>query len=438
MIFREGSLEAPKRERIGWESSDYVDPEAVDRELERVFEICHGCRRCLNLCNAFPTLFDLVDESDTLEIDGVDRADYIKVVNECYLCDLCAETKCPYLPPHEWAVDFPHLMLRAKARKFNESRPRMRDRILSSTEPLFKAASALGTAGIFNRVNQSRGLRKIAHRLIGIHENAPLPTFATKREKRRVQVGAQKGRSHARVALYLTCYGINSEPSVVDSLIKVLEHNGFEVRILEEARCCGMPKLELGDLGSVVDMARVNLPVFKSAVDEGFLITSIIPSCILMYRQEVPLLLPEDPMVGAIKEAFRDPFEILLDAQRSGEGNTEFTTPLGKVCYHAACHQRVQRVGRKTMQFLQNIPGTEVSIIERCSGHDGTYAVKAESYETAMKIAHPVVRAVEEKDPDTFGSDCPMAGRIIQHGLGEGRQSEHPIEMVARAYGLKS
>ena len=442
MPITEGNLQAPERRPIDWQAGDFHDRDAVDAELERVFDICHGCRRCVNLCAAFPTLFDLVDESDTMEVDGVDKADYGKVVAECYLCDLCAQTKCPYLPPHDWAVDFPHLMLRAKAARFKERRPRWRDRLITSTSPVFKVASTPGIGRIANGAAKTGLLRRIGERVAGIHKDAPLPTFQTRTASKRIapvyeDVTPTPGSgTTGKVAVYVTCYGEHNEPDVVEDLVRVLRHNGIAVKLLAGATCCGMPKLELGDLDAVAAKKDANLPVFLGAIAAGYDLMSIVPSCTLMYRQEIPLLFPGDEQVAKVGAAFFDPFEYLVARHRNGLAATRFTNPLGEVAYHAACHQRVQAVGQRTREFLALIPGTRVIMIERCSGHDGTYAVKAETYAAAMKIARPVVRAVREAKPDAYGSDCPMAGRMIEHGLGDETRATHPISMLRRAYGI--
>ncbi len=443
MPVREGNLEAPKRQPIDWQSDTYVDHNEVDAELERVFGICHGCRRCVSLCNAFPTLFDLVDDSDTLEVDGVDQSDYGKVVDECYLCDLCAETKCPYVPPHEWAVDFPHLMLRAKARKLVEEGASWRDRLIASTGTLFQLGSHPVTAPVMDLIQSNKPLRKLGERVAGIHAKAPLPQFKRKTLNRRVEeeIGTDLEvlpgtNTTGKVAIYVTCYGNHSEPEIVQALIRVLIHIGVPVRILKNSECCGMAKFELGDLSAVAAQKNKNLPVFTQAIDEGYDLMSIVPSCTLMYRQEIPFMFPEDDDVMTVKSAFFDPFEFLLARYRDGLARTDFVEPLGTVAYHAACHQRVQNIGQKTREFLSLVPNTEVSIIERCSGHDGTYAVKTETHEAAMKIARPVIRQVTQANANTYGSDCPMAGRLIQHGKDDGSRSEHPIMMLSRAYGL--
>lgn len=443
MSTREGSLEAPDRQPLDWRNPDFYDHDKLNHELERVFDICHGCRRCVSLCDAFPTLFDLVDESPTLEVDGIPKSDYMKVVDQCFLCDLCAETKCPYLPPHAWAVDFPHLMLRAKAVRFQDKDTRWRDRLITSTDPIF---DALGTPGIAQLANAAAGnsmLRKLGDRMVGIHPDAPLPQFHPRPLTRRVgeHVGRElpataTDRTTGKVAIYVTCYGDHNEPQVVEDLIAVLNHNNIPVRVLKDAKCCGMPKLELGDLKKVERLKDANLPVFLDAIDAGYDIIAPIPSCVLMYKQELPLMFPEDAAVARVQSRFFDPFEYLMLRQKAGLARTDFSSTLGKVAYHVACHQRVQNFGMKTRDFLQLIPGTEVTSIERCSGHDGTYAVKSETYDKAMKIAKPVVNRVRQAEADTFGSDCPMAGRLIAHGLDNGSAAEHPVSMVRKAYGI--
>ena len=439
---KEGSLEAPKRQPIPWRSPEFHDREAVDAELERVFDICHGCRRCVNLCAAFPTLFDLVDESETMEVDGVAKEDYGKVVEQCYLCDLCAETKCPYLPPHEWNVDFPHLMLRAKAARFQERKPRWRDRLITSTSGVFKVASAPGVAQTANAAAKAPFLRGIGQSAFGIHKQAPLPRFQTRTASKRIAPDPEDkpatpgAGTTGKVAVYVTCYGEHNEPEVVEDLVRVLRHNDIAVQLLADATCCGMPKLELGDLDAVAAKKDANLPLFLAAIDAGCDLLSIVPSCTLMYRQEMPLLFPDDEQVAKVRAAFFDPFEYLLLRHREGLIATDFPNPLGKVAYHAACHQRVQAIGQRTREFLSLIPNTEVTMIERCSGHDGTYAVKAETHEAAMKIARPVARMVRDAKPDAYGSDCPMAGRMIEHVLANDTHATHPLTMLRRAYGI--
>ncbi|MAZ45516.1 MAG: Fe-S oxidoreductase [Gammaproteobacteria bacterium] len=438
MDIKEGNLQAPDRQPLDWKTPDFCDQESLYNELERVFDVCHTCRRCVSLCDSFPTLFDLIDDSETFEVDGVNKNDYMKVVDQCFLCDLCAETKCPYLPPHEWGIDFPHLMLRAKAYKFSKGQTKWMDRLITSTDKVFRAISTAGIRHIANRASTISIARKALQKTIGIHAEAPLPNFKRKKfnkDSNKYTETRPCDKTTGKVAVFVTCYGEHNEPSIIEDLVAVFRYNGIEVAIIEDSKCCGMPKLELGDLNKVEKQKDSNLPVFSDFVNRGYDIVAPIPSCVLMFKQELPLMFPEDKEIQKIKNAFFDPFEYLVSRHKAGLIKTDFKEPLGTVAYHSACHQRVQNIGAKTKEFISLIPDTEVTSIDRCSGHDGTYALKAETYDKAMKIARPVVNQIKKANADTFGSDCPMAGRMIAHGEGTDN-AEHPISMVRRAYGI--
>lgn len=438
---REGSLEAPTRHPIDWRSPEYTDTEALDTELERVFDICHGCRRCFNLCNAFPTLFDLVDESDTGEVDSVPKSAYAEVVDHCYLCDMCYMTKCPYVPPHEWNVDFPHLMLRAKARKFQDGKTSRRDAILSATDTVGKLAGIPVVAQAVNAVNGSALGRKVLEKTLGVHAEAPVPEYhsrsARKRLASRVRVRPGAGTAEAgdRVLVFATCYGNRNRPAMVEDLVAVLEHNGVEVALPGSERCCGMPKLELGDLETIEKQKDDNIEELHAWAAAGWRITAAVPSCVLMFKQELPLLFPHDARVQAVAQAFVDPFEYLMGLHREGRLSTDFSTSLGTVSYQVPCHLRVQNIGLKTRDVLQLVPDTQVSAIERCSGHDGTYAVKREFHETSRKIARPVARQVDNAKAAYFTSDCPMAAEQIG-SVAEHAQPTHPVSLLRKAYGI--
>ncbi len=443
MSIREGSLEAPTRHGLDWTNPTFYDEADLFQELERVFDICHGCRRCVSLCQSFPELFDLVDESPTLEVDGVAKADYWRVVDHCYLCDLCFMTKCPYVPPHAWNLDFPHLMLRAKAVKFKQGKTRPRDKVLSSTDTVGALASLPGVSGLVNAVNQSELGRKALEVTLGVHPQAHIPQYHSRtlrkqlatRVGRRV-TGEAAGPTTGKVALFTTCYNNVNEPDVGLDLVAVFEHNAIPITIPVKEKCCGMPKLELGDLETVRDHMEENLPVLLRLVAEGWDIVAPIPSCVLMFKQELPLMFPEDPRVQKIREHIFDPFEYLMIRHKHGKLRTDFKQPLGTVAYHAACHQRVQNLGQKTREILALIPDTRIEVIERCSGHDGTYAVKKEFYDFSMKIVTPVVNKVRQLKPDYYGSDCPMAGQHIGHVLKDGTAPKHPLTLLRIAYGL--
>ena len=440
---REGSLEAPTRHPLGQNDPVFYDQADLFEELERVFDICHGCRRCVSLCNAFPTLFDLVDESETMEVDGVDKQDYWKVVDHCYLCDLCYLTKCPYVPPHEWNVDFPHLMLRAKANGFRQGRAKFRDKVVSSTDAVGSFASIPIVVNLVNAVNRNEHTRALLESALGIHAEARLPEYHSNRLSKRSrdhQPGDHEitaaGPTRGKVAIFATCYGEFNEPQIGADLLAVFEHNRIPTMVVRDTVCCGMPKLELGDLDAVEKLKQHNIPLLAKLVDEGWDIISPVPSCTLQFKQELPLMFPGDAEVEKVQQAFYDPFEYLAQRHKAGLLNTEFPNSLGKISYHVACHQRVQRIGLKTRDILSLVPDTEVEAIERCSGHDGTYAIKQEFHEVSMKIVKPVANRVSKAEPDAYTSDCPMAGQHISASLDDGSSTEHPISLLRRAYGI--
>ncbi len=440
---REGSLDAPGRHPLDWRNPEFHDEGALFAELERVFDICHGCRRCFNLCHAFPTLFDLIDESESMELDGVAKGDYWKVVEHCYLCDMCFMTKCPYVPPHEWNVDFPHLMLRAKAVANRKGLVRTRDRILSATDTVGGLASLPVAAPVVNAANRLRPARVVLEKTLGVHRDARLPEYHSDTLRKRLAGHGRKppegGASDATrgsVALFGTCYGNYNEPALGEDLVSVFEHNGIPVTLCDETRCCGMPKLELGDLEAVDRARQHNVPRLLSLIDQGLDIVAPIPSCVLMFKQELPLMFPDDTDVARVRDGIFDPFEYLMLRHRAGKLRTDFTTPLGKIAYHVACHQRVQNIGLKTKEMLELVPDTQVIAIERCSGHDGTYAVKKEFHATAMKLVRPVAKRVADAKVDHYTSDCAMAARHIEHSLADGSRAEPPFALLRKAYGI--
>ena len=443
MSTREGGLEAPTRHPLDWRSPDFYDEQKCLAELERVFDICNGCRRCVSLCDSFPTLFDLIDESPTFDLEGADKSKYQDVVDQCYLCDLCYQTKCPYVPPHEWALDYPHLMLRAKAIKFRKEGASLRDKVLTATTTVGRLASIPVVDVTVNAVNQLGFVRKGLEAALGVHHQARVPTYQSNHLKKRLKhhrpgthPAQSAGRTRGKVALFGTCYGTYNTPQMGEDLVKVFEHNDIPTRLVTGEKCCGMPKLELGDLESVAALKDHNIPVLLQLIRDGWDIVAPIPSCVLMFKQELPLMFPDDKDVQTVKENIYDPFEYLMMRHKAGLLKTDFPNSLGKVAYQVSCHQRVQNIGPKTRELLSLVPDTEVKAIERCSGHDGTYAVRKETHERSMKILRPVVNQVKQFDPNAYTSDCPMAGSHIAHGLGHDSEPLHPISLLRKAYGI--
>jgi Fe-S oxidoreductase len=450
MSVKEGSLEAPTRHPVAWSEPAFWDEAGLDKELERVFDICHGCRRCVSLCGAFPTLFDLVDASRTGEVDGVSKSRYADVVEQCYLCDVCFMTKCPYVPPHAWDLDFPHLMLRAKAVEYRKTGGRLRDRVLASTDRLGMFAGIPIVTQAVNAANQSGVGRLVAEKALGVDRRAWRPDYAAEPFRRAarpdeaapVRDGA---RTPGKVAIYATCYVNYNEPGIGLDLIKILQHNAIPYVWADKEACCGMPKLELGDLEGLRRLKEVNIPQLARLARAGYAILAAIPSCTLMFSKELPLLFPGDADVLAVSGAMWDPFEYLVARNHDGLLKREFPRALGSVAYHVPCHGRVQNLGRKTEEVLKWIPQTTLTTVERCSGHAGTWGVKKEFHATAMKIGGPVFRSMAAARPDFISSDCQLAGHHIRQGIEESvppdpasprPQLAHPITLVRMAYGL--
>jgi len=441
---REGNLEAPTRHPLDWKSEAFYDEGKALAEMARVFDICHGCRRCVNLCTAFPTLFDLVDASSTLEVDGVAKQDYWKVVDQCYLCDTCYMTKCPYVPPHPWNVDFPHLMLRAKAIKFKKGGASFRDKLLSSTDAMGKLATIPVVVQMVNAVNKNGLARNLLHQTLGVHKDRELPEYASRKFRssaftsKKFEVKDGKN-TPGKVAVFSTCYVNYNEPGMGDDLLAVLAHNEIPYVLVDKEACCGMPKLELGDLDSVRTLKEKNIPAMARLARDGCAILTPIPSCTLMFKQELPLMFPEDADVQAVKEAMFDPFEYFVLRSKDGLLKKDFKAKLGKVSYHIPCHSRVQNVGQKTREMLEIIPGTTLTTVERCAGHDGTWGVKKEYFGNSMKIGRPVFRQMAAAEPDWISSDCPIAARHISQGIREEKTpapTAHPLTLLRKAYGI--
>ena len=445
---REGNLEAPNRHPLDWKNPDFHDEASAFKEMERVFEICHGCRRCVSLCQSFPNLFDLVDTTDDGEVHGVEKEAYWNVVDQCYLCDLCYMTKCPYTPPHPWQVDFPHLMLRAKAIKFKKGEVKAGEKFLASTDVHGQFAGIPIVVQMVNAANRTRFARRQMDSMLGVHPDAWMPELATKRfrwsaEKSKATVVTNGERTPGKVAIFSTCFINYNEPGIGHDLLKVLAHNDIPYVIVNKEKCCGMPKFELGDLDAVAEHKAANMPVLAKYAKEGYAILSAVPSCTLMFKQELPLMFPDCADTKLVQEAMYDPFEYLVARHKDGLLKTDFKTALGKVSYQIPCHGRVQKIGKKTEEMLKLV-GTKVEVklntVERCSGHAGTYGVKTPTHPIAMKIGRPVFKAMATDEPDYIGSDCPMAGHHIAQGMAQAgtpaKAVQHPLSLVRIAYGL--
>jgi Fe-S oxidoreductase len=378
-----------------------------------------------------------------MELDGVDKRVYWQVVENCYLCDMCYMTKCPYVPPHPWNVDFPHLMLRAKALRARRGELKLADRVLSSTEAVGNLAGIPVVAEVVNAANRNGVARKLLDKTLGVDPRAPLPRYYSSTARRRLKrtlrgdLAPQAGAgTRGQAVLFTTCYGNRNEPQLAQDLAAVFEHNGIGLVLAASERCCGMPKLELGDLASVARFKEANIPQLLKLVDAGYDIVAPIPSCVLMFKKELPLMFAGDEAVQRVAAHMFDPFEYLMLRHKAGLLRIDFKARLGKVTYHVPCHLRVQNIGLKTRDVLRLVPDTTVEVIERCSGHNGTYAVKSRFRDASMKIGGPVFQRVENSGADYYCSDCPMAGHQIKSGLTSKAEPTHPLALLRIAYGI--
>ncbi|MEP6995004.1 MAG: anaerobic glycerol-3-phosphate dehydrogenase subunit C [Acidobacteriota bacterium] len=410
----------------------------VDRELRRVADICHTCRRCYNLCPSFDVLFRALDRH---EVDGdPDRLaakDLAEFSDLCYECKLCIP-HCPYYPPHRWEVDIPRVVLRDRAARVKQAgKPALRERVLSSADAVGRVASA--AAPVANAMNESRFARIVMEKTLGVHRDRLLPvwsgeTFQRWWARRGGPTQPQPGGGVLeRVALFATCSVNNSYPEIGRAAVAVLEKNGCEV-VVPPQRCCGMPFLESGDLDATRECRTQNVNWLLPFVRAGYTVLVPGPTCSMTIRKEYPVLGPEAEAREVADRTF-DLCEFLMRLHAAGKLSTDFPRSPGRVLYQVPCHLKVQDIGFKSRDLLQLIPGSEVTTVERCTGHDGTWSMKTEYFPLSMKVGRPVFEQIEREKPDRVATDCPLAG--IQIRQGTGRAAKHPIQIVAEAYGLR-
>ena len=440
----EGSLEAPTRHTIPWQEAEFTDPEKIDAELRRVFDVCHGCRRCFNLCDSFPRLFDLIDESKSGELDTVASKDFKPAIDACTLCDMCFMTKCPYVPPHEFNIDFPHLMLRYRAMEFGEGKVSFAHRQMTKTDRNGKLATPV--AGLANWViKRGNGLtRPLMEATTGIHEDAHLPPFTNKPFQKRTASLVQ-GKNARKVVLYATCFVNHNNPQIGEAAQAILAKNGVETKVVYPS-CCGMPQLEQGDIAQVAKNAERVSSELVNWIDKGFDVVALVPSCALMLKFEWPLILPNDKNVRRLSETTYDVAEYVVDIAKK-EGLVEGLSKLdGSVSLHLACHARAQNMGQKAAEMLRLIPDVKVDVVDRCSGHGGSWGIMNANFETAIKIGRPAARKALETNAKYIVSECPLAREHIIQGIekiGDPSKvsitevAQHPIQILAQAYGIK-
>jgi len=445
----EGSLGAPERHPIPWQEPDFYDEEKLDAELRRQFDICHGCRRCHNLCDSFPLLFDLIDESESMELDTVDSNDFKPVIDACTLCDMCFLTKCPYVPPHEFNLDVPHLMLRYRAVELKKGEVPFVAKQISETDRNGKLAGAVAPLSNWATGTDNKLTRPIMQAVTGIDAKAALPKFHSKtltdRAKKEAPARNEQAPAAGRKAVvYGTCFVNYNDPAMGMDALEVLAKNGVETEVLHPA-CCGMPKLEHGDIAAVAEAARKVAAEFKPWIEKGYDVVALTPSCSLMLKFEWPLILPDDPDIKLLSEATQDISQYVVDISKN-EGMAEGMSPLdGSVTVHLACHSRAQNMGQKAAELLRLIPAADVNVTERCSGHGGSWGMMKDNFETAIKVGRPAARKALENVPKYVVSECPLAGMHILQGMERLAEKEtpppavpvhapHPVQLLAQAY----
>lgn len=440
----EGSLGAPTRHVIPWQDEAWYDEAALETELRRVYDICHGCRRCFNLCDSFPILFDSIDEAPNEEVEDLTTPQLKAVVDACTLCDMCFMTKCPYVPPHSFDLDFPHLMLRHRAVEHRKGLTSFADKQLSEMDRNGRLGTAL--SGLANwATNEGNGLsRPVIEKVTGIDRRAHLPPFMdislTRQGSAIVPAPNPDGPAFGKkVAIYAGCHDEFNDGGPGLALVKVLAHNGVSVRI-EHPDCCGMPKFENGDLPAVANAAQRISAFFAPLVDAGWDVIALTTSCALMLKFEWPLIEPEN---AAVKQLSKHSFDV-----------AEYVVALSKDCglapiepmaksigVHFACHARAQNMGPKAMEMLRLIPEAKPALTERCSGHGGKWGIFKDNFDRAVKVGKPAARNLLKETPDIVVSECPLAGPHLRqvmaaNGAEPPARIGHPIEVLAQAYGL--
>jgi glycerol-3-phosphate dehydrogenase subunit C len=441
---REGSLEAPTRHPLAWDQPDFYDEQKLDEELRRVFDICHGCRRCFNLCDSFPRLFDLVDNSPTSEVDGVKSEQFKSVVDACTLCDMCYMTKCPYVPPHEFNLDFPHLMLRYRAVELKKGKGSFIDAQLTETDRNGKLAALAAPLANWGSATGNKLTRPLAEKVAGIHRDAELPkfhgrTFTVRAKAEQPPINAGAPGFGRKAVLYATCFVNYNGPDIGMAARAVLARNGVDTEVVYPL-CCGMPQLEHGDIPRVAANARKVAAALKPYIEQGYDVVALVPSCALMLKFEWPLILPNDADVKRLSQSTFDISEYVVDISKK-QGLAEGLRSLdGGVALHIACHARAQNIGQKAAEMLRLIPGADVAVLERCSGHGGSWGIMKDNFDVAVKIGKPVSRQAKQADKKHLASECPLAGTHIAQGIallgGTPPEPQHPIQIFARAYGL--
>ena len=412
--------------------------------MRRVFDICHGCRRCFNLCDSFPKLFDMIDVSKNEDVESLSSNQFKPVVDACTLCDMCFMTKCPYVPPHEFDLDFPHLMLRYRAAQKKLNKLPVVPAQLAQIDRNAKLGVMFSLLINWMSNIKNKLLRKILELVTGIDKRVKLPaynsqTFTNYFKKNKDLINSDAPSKNRKVLIYSTCFVNFNKKDTGIAALKVLKKNGVEVQEAYPG-CCGMPFLEQADLTKVVEQAKKVSKDLLEWVDKGYQVITLTASCGLMLKFEWPLLLPNDENIKKLSKNISDIDEYIVDiAQNEGlaEGLQEID---GGVTVHNACHARAQNMGIKARDMLKLIPNIKMDVVERCAGHGGTFGVMKETYDLAIKVGRPTARQIKSKNNKYLASDRPLAGKQLKQLETDTKivndEALHPIELIAKSYRL--
>jgi Fe-S oxidoreductase len=414
----------------------YWNREGLEREIQRIYEICHGCRLCFKYCDTFPDLFSLIDERHGGDVRKITPVETEGVLDTCFQCKLC-DVNCPYTPRdnHPFMVDFPKMVHRHRAVRARERGIPLRDRLLADPDGAGKLARA--SFGLANFANRLRINRVILEKLLGIHRNKLLPEFAGETfEAWAAKTGHIPAEPSGEVVLFQTCYVQNNEPGIGKDTVEVLEKNGVKVSCARGLHCCGMPAWEKGDLASLQAQAGANLRILLPFVEKGAKVIAINPTCSMMLRREYPQLVVAEDRETARKvaAATMDPSEFLWSIRNQERFNTNFkSAPAeGPVGYHTPCHLRAQAIGFKARDLMRKIPGVQPVMVQECCGHNGTYAMTVEGFEPSKRIGKKAFDGMKETEASIWTTDCPLAALQFQQHAG--KKPLHPMTFLARAY----
>ncbi len=427
----ESSIGGVKDFNFDIKDPDFYNEEAIWEEARRVYSKCKDCRMCVGFCPSFPAIFNAVDSKDD-DVNRLTREELAEPLELCFHCKQCY-FRCPYTPPHEWGIDFPHLSLRYKAWKFKNKGAKLTEKLMVNTD-LNGKLNVGPQAHVVNALMDTKPVRVVLENFMGIDQRAKLPKFNTESfvswfRKNRMPVKGENGK----VVLFSTCLLNYNFLQKGIALTRVLEKNDVYVELPESEECCGIPYFDIGDLDSAIEKAKRNVQRLKPYVEAGFDIIVPIPTCALQLKYEYPLLLPDDPDVKAVSERVYDVHEYLWKLNEEGKFNRDFKVSMGSIAYHIPCHLKSLNVGYKGVALLRLIPNTKVRIVDRCSGHDGTFGVKKETFDYAYKVGSRLFDELKSQDADLYVSDCPLASHMIE--LGTEKKPLHPLEVLFRAYG---